>query len=110
MNIENIPYGCRTCPNMLPYILDVQYPESKQIDEDMRRRLIEEYGYLPEDIDKADAENQLDLEQSRRTLSEAAFRTIGCAGVKIVVVGPELQSSAGLTLVCQSVFETGSTE
>ena len=110
MNIENVPYGCRTCPNMLPYILDVQYPESKQIDNEMRRRLIEEYGYSPEDIDTVEAENQLDLEQSRRTLSEAAFRTIGCTGVKIVVVDQEMQSSAGLELVCQSVFETDDTE
>ncbi len=104
MNIENVPLRCRTCPNLLPYIRDVQYPESMQITDEMRKRLIAEYGFSEEVVDRADAENRFDLEESRRTLDEAIFRTVGCAGVKIVVVDPSMQSSEGQRLDCQSYF------
>jgi hypothetical protein len=110
MNIEEVPLGCRACPNIFPYIRDVLYPEAVQIDDDIRRNLIEQFGYSSGDVDRFAAENQLDLEQSKRALSEAAFRTIGCAGVKIVVVDPAKQSSKGQELICQSVFESDGTE
>lgn len=110
MDKKDIPERCKSCEFILPYIEDIQRLETRQITPELRARIIEEKGLSPEDVDILDAENQLDLQESRKALSEVAIRTIGCAGVRSVVVDPAMQSSEGIILVCQSPFEEGALE
>lgn len=106
MSIENIPIGCRGCDHILPYIQDVERLEAKQITPEIREKLIDERCIEPETVDWFAAENEFDLEQSRKALDEASVRTIGCTGLRIIQINPKIQSSAGSVLICQSPFES----
>ena len=106
MDMGNIPIGCRGCDHILPYIQDIERLEAQQITPEIREKLIDERGIEPETVDWFAAENEFDLEQSRKALDEASVRTIGCAGLRSIQINPEVQSGAGSVLICQSPFES----
>ena len=105
MSIESIPLGCRGCDNILPYIQDVQRLESRQITPEVRQKL-SKWNFTNEEIDQADADNAFELQQSQNALNEAAVRTVGCVGIQLFVVDPEMQSSEGIEAICMSPFES----
>ena len=102
MESPSIPYRCQRCPYIEPYLLDIQNLESKEITPEVRRKLIVEQGYSPEDVDRTDADNRLDQAESRKALADIAFLTLDCLGTRIINLDPSAQSSESQVIVCQS--------
>jgi hypothetical protein len=105
MSIESIPVGCRGCPNILPYIEDMQRLENRVATPQVREKLLK-WGFSDQEIDRSDAEVQFELHHSRDALEEAAKRTVGCAGLLLVDFDPKSQSSEGIEGLCMSPFES----
>jgi hypothetical protein len=101
MSIESIPLGCRGCPNILPYITDVQRLENRVVTPQIREKLLT-WGFSEQEIDQTDAEVQFELPHSRAALADAAKRTVGCAGLLLINLDPESQSSEGIEALCMS--------